>query len=404
MQAMRGIKFRLYPDEEQQAKIRLCCDASRFVWNKVLEHCESCHALELSMPGMFSEKRLLVPLKKAEPWLQAAESSSLQQSVMNVYKAYKRAFENVRLGRMVSKPRKDGKRHNKYGFPRYKSAKEHAQSYRIQNSSKGYICVIDKHHVKLPKLGVVACRGLRTFSGRIIAATVRVCADGRFECTLSVECENFRESCRPSLDVIGVDVGVKTLATTSDGREFANPKALSKYERKLKRAQRRLSRKRSSSSNYEKQRIRVAKLHRKVADTRRDAIQKVTSAIVDDSQVVVAEDLSVKNMMSNHKLARAIGDVGFSEFLRELEYKCDWYDRMFLQVSRWFPSSKTCGVCGHVNDGLTLSMRVWTCPVCHARLERDLNAACNLEREGRRLLDLTVGAGSPERAQAKSLC
>ena len=395
MRATRGIKLRLYPDEEQQAKIRLCCDASRFVWNKVLEHCKACYKFSYAMPKMLAEQRLLVSLKKAEPWLCEAKSTSLQQSLRNVFKAYKRAFENIRLGRVVSKPRKNGKHYNKYGFPHYKSAKEHAKSYRIQNAPNR-IRIVDKHHVKLPKLGIVACRGMREFSGRVLAATVRICADGRFECTLCVECENFRNTGTPNRDVTGVDVGIKALATTSDGREFANPKALAQYERRLKRAQRRLSRKHKGSANYEKQRLRVARLYAKVANTRRDAIQKATSAIVGDSQVVVAEDLRVKNMMGNHRLARAIGDAGFSEFLRELEYKCDWYGRTFIQVDTWYPSSKTCGACGHVNHNLTLSMRTWTCPACHTRLERDLNAACNLEQEGRRRLGLIVGTGSPE--------
>lgn len=402
MLAARGIKLRLYPDDEQQAKIRLCCDASRFVWNKVLEHCESCHALGLGHPNVFGETKLLVSLKRAEPWLRGAESTSLQQSVRNVFNAYARAFDNVRKGRVVSKPRKSGRQRNKYGFPRYKSAKDHAQSYRVQNATQGYVRVVDERHVKLPKLGVVACRGMREFSGRILAATVRVCADGRFECTLCVECENFRELGSPSRDVTGVDAGVRTLATTSDGREFDNPKALARFERRLKLAQRRLSRKRKGSANYERQRVRVARLHRKVKDVRIDAIQKATSAIVGDSQVVVAEDLRVKNMMGNHRLARAIGDAGMAELLRELEYKCDWYGRKFVQVSTWYPSSKTCGVCGHVNRDLGRES-AWTCPACGARLERDLNAARNLEREGRRLINANdVGQGMPERVGRKA--
>lgn len=401
MLATRGIKLRLYPDEEQQAKIRLCCDASRFVWNKVLEHCESCYALGLGHPNKFAEKRLLVPLKKAEPWLREAESTSLQQSLFGVFNAYARAFDNVRKGRVVSKPRKDGKQRNKYGFPRYKSAKGHAQSYRIQCSRRS-VDIIDTRHVKLPKLGVVVCRGVREFSGRILAATVRACADGRFECTLCVECENFREPCAPSRDVIGVDAGVRTLATTSDGREFANPKALARFERRLKMAQRRLSRKRKGSANYEKQRLRVARLHTKVTNVRMDAIQKATSAIVGDSQVVVAEDLRVKNMMGNHRLSKAIGDAGMAELLRELEYKCDWYGRKFVQVSTWYPSSKTCGACGHVNRDLGRES-AWTCPACGARLERDLNAARNIEREGRRLINANdVGQGMPERVGQKA--
>lgn len=400
MLATRGIKLRLYPDDGQQAKIRLCCDASRFVWNKVLEHCESCYALGLGYPNKFAEKRLLVSLKKAEPWLCEAESTSLQQVLLGVFNAYARAFDNVRKGRVVSKPRKDGRQRNKYGFPRYKSAKDHAQSYRVQNATQGYIRVVDERHVKLPKLGVVACRGMREFSGRILAATVRVCADGRFECTLCVECENFRELEKPSRDVTGVDAGVRTLVTTSDGREFTNPKALSRFERRLKMAQRRLSRKRKGSANYEKQRLRVARLHRKVKDVRTDAIQKVTSAIVGDSQVVVAEDLRVKNMMGNHRLARAIGDAGMAELLRELKYKCDWYGRKFVQVSTWYPSSKTCGACGYVNQDLGRES-AWTCPACGARLERDLNAARNIEREGRRLMGLDVGRGMPERVRRK---
>lgn len=401
MLATRGIKLRLYPDDEQQAKIRLCCDASRFVWNKVLEHCKSCYALGLGHPNKFAEKRLLVPLKKAEPWLREAESTSLQQSLLGVFNAYARAFDNVRKGRVVSKPRKNGRQRNKYGFPRYKSAKDHAQSYRIQCSRRS-VDVIDKHHVKLPKLGVVACRGMREFFGRILAATVRVCADGRFECTLCVECENFRDFGRPSRDVTGVDAGVRMLATTSDGREFANPKALARFERRLKRAQHQLSRKRKGSANYERQRVRVARLHTKVTNVRRDAIQKVTSAIVGDSQVVVAEDLRVKNMMGNHKLARAIGDAGMSELLHELEYKCDWYGRTFIQVDTWYPSSKTCNACGYVNRDLKLSMRAWTCPSCGARLERDFNAACNIEHEGRRLMNINVGQGMPKHVRQKA--
>lgn len=401
MLATRGIKLRLYPDEEQQAKIRLCCNASRFVWNKVLEHCESCRALGLGHPNKFAEKRLLVPLKKAEPWLREAESSSMQQALLSVFNAYARAFDNVRKGRVVSKPRKNGKQHNKYGFPRYKSAKDYAQSYRVQNATQGYIRVVDARHVKLPKLGVVACRGMREFFGRILAATVCVCADGCFECTLCVECENFCELGKPSRDVTGVDAGVRTLATTSDGREFANPKVLARFERRLKRAQHQLSRKRKGSANYERQRIRVARLHHKVKDVRTDAIQKTTSAVVGDSQVVVAEDLRVKNMMGNHRLARAIGDAGMAELLREFEYKCDWYGRKFVQVSTWYPSSKTCGFCGYVNRDLGRES-VWTCPACGARLERDLNAACNIEREGRRLLSADVGQGMPGRVGRKA--
>jgi putative transposase len=397
MQAMRGIKFRLYPDDEQQAKIRLCCDASRFVWNKVLEHCKACYESGYAMPKMLAEQSLLVSLKKAEPWLREAESTSLQQSLRNVFKAYERAFNHYRHEQMISKPRKSGKCHNRYGFPRYKTAKKHEQSYRIQNSpNRGYVRVVDKHHVKIPKLGIVACRGLREFSGRILAATVRICADGRFECSFCVECENFRDMDTPRHDVIGADVGIKALVTTSNGRVFANPKAMSKYERKLRRARRHLSRKQRGSRNYEKQRLRVARLHKKIANIRKDAIHKATSTIVGDSQVVVVEDLHVNDMTSNHRLTKAIGDAGFMGLLHELEYKCDWYGRAFLRVSRWFPSSKTCCVCGYVNEDLTLSMREWTCPVCHTRLERDLNAACNLELEGRRRLGLTVGAGSPE--------
>jgi putative transposase len=205
----------------------------------------------------------------------------------------------------------------------------------------------------------------------------------------------------PSRDVTGVDVGIKTLATTSDGREFANPKALSKYERRLRRAQRRLSRKQRGSRNYEKQRLRVARLHTKVANVRRDTIQKATSAIVGDSQVVVAEDLHVKNMMGNHRLARAIGDAGMAELLRELKYKCDWYGRMFLQVDAWYPSSKTCGACGYINRDLGHES-AWTCPACGARLGRDLNAARNIEREGRRSIGVDVGQDMPGRVGQKA--
>ena len=202
---------------------------------------------------------------------------------------------------------------------------------------------------------------------------------------------------------MGVDAGVKDLATRSDGIKIANPKALAKGERKLAREQRRLSRKQKGSKRREKQKRKVALVHERIANQRKDAIHKATTEAVRESQAIAVEDLNVRGMEKSRRLAKSVADASMSEMARQLEYKCAWHGRRFVKVSRWYPSSKMCSCCGHVLEELPLSVRAWTCPVCGASHDRDLNAAVNIAREGARLLNEADGtAGLAGTGDAKA--
>jgi putative transposase len=195
--------------------------------------------------------------------------------------------------------------------------------------------------------------------------------------------------------VLGIDAGVHDLMVRSDGVKIASPRALARSERRLAREQRRLSRKRKGSASTRKQKRKVARIHERIADQRKDAIHKATTDAVRESQAIAVEDLDVRGMERDRRLAKAVADASMSEMLRQLEYKCSWHGRRFVKVSRWYPSSKTCSCCGHVLEELPLSVRAWTCPACGARHDRDFNAALNIAREGARLLDRADGTAGP---------
>lgn len=189
-------------------------------------------------------------------------------------------------------------------------------------------------------------------------------------------------------EMLGIDAGIKDLMIRSDGVKVPNHRFLEKSLRKLRREQRRLSRRKKGSANWRKQKRRVALVYEKVSNQRKDAIHKATTQAVRESQAIAVESLNVSGMMRNHHIARAASDASMSEMIRQLQYKCDWYGRSFVKIDRWFPSSKTCCECGYVFDGLTLSMRKWTCPECGTYHDRDLNAARNISVEGKRLITL----------------
>ena len=384
----------MYPNQAQREQIRVSCAGVAYVWNKALEWRESARRIGSRLPGVYEMDRMLPALKRAQPWLRECESSALKQALRHLDAAYRRAFSNLRAGRVVSGGR------NRYGFPRYKSRKHgHGRSYRVTNNPER-VRVVDKGHVRLPKLGVMRVRGYRAFEGRITGATVKELASGRYELVLHVECEGFRQVPIPKRDVVGVDVGSRKMAVASDGSVCENPRAFRKHARKLARLQRRLARKQRGSVNYEKCRRQVAREHEHIANMRRDVQHKYSHDIVRDSQAVVVESLSVQNMLRNKRIAGTLADAAMSEMLRQLRYKCAWYGRDLVEAPRWFPSSKTCSVCGERNDELR-SEETWVCPVCGTRHDRDLNAARNLEAYGRSQIAngfVTVGRDTPEPA------
>ena len=348
--------------------------ACRWVWNLSLETKKAAWECEKKNISQFDLcKQLTVWKRTVAPWLYDVSNAALQQSIRDLDKAYQNFFRRVKNG-------------EKPGYPKYKSRRNGMQSYR-EPAGRGCVAVIDDSHVKLPKLGKTKCRITQRIEGRILNATIKRVPSGKYYVVIC--CTDVPEPEMPAgeNEILGIDAGLHDLMVRSDGVKVPNNRHLKAAEKKLRREQRKLSRRKKGSANWQKQKRKVARVYEKVSDQRKDDIHKATIQAVRDSQAIAVEDLNVKGMVKNHHLAKSVSDASMSEMLRQLQYKCDWYGRDFVKVDRWFPSSKTCGNCGCVFDDLTLSMRDWTCPECGAHLDRDLNAARNIATEGKRLLE-----------------
>ena len=370
----KAYRCRLYPNKDQAALIEETFGACRWVWNLALETKNAAWECENKNLSQFDlMKQLTIWKQTVAPWLYEVSNSALQQSIRDLDKAYQNFFRRVKKG-------------EKPGYPKFKSRRDGTQSYRVP-AAGGAVAVIDNHHIKLPKLGKVKCRITQHVEGRILNATIkRVPSDKYF---VIICCTDVPEPEMPvgENEMLGIDAGVKDLMIRSDGVKVPNHKFLKKAERKMRREQRKLSRRKKGSANWKKQKRKVALVYERVSNQRKDVIHKATTQAVRESQAIAVEDLNVKGMTKNHRIAKAVNDASMSEMIRQLQYKCDWYRRDFVKIDRWFPSSKTCGECGCVFDDLTLSMREWTCPECGAHHDRDLNAARNIAEEGRRLLE-----------------
>lgn len=381
----RAFEFRIYPNEAQRAQIERTFGCCRWVYNKCLETRRAEYAAAGKSSSVYDLQKMIPGWKKAEaPWLAEADATALQSSVVDLGRAYEGFFRRVRRGGAP-------------GFPRFKSKHDPRQSYRSKRVGDN-IAVVDAKHVKLPKLGPVKARVSRAPQGRIVNATVKRTPTGKYFVVLCCTDVPWPHMPAGKAEMVGVDAGIKDLAVCSDGRRFANPRNLAKAERRLAREQRRLSRKQKGSKNRGKQRLRVARCHENVANRRKDALHKATTAIIREIQAVAVEDLNVKGMMSNRKIAKAAADASMGELGRQLRYKAVWYGRGYVEVSRWFPSSRLCPECGCVFAGLELSMREWECPECGALHDRDLNAARNIAAEGRRILEGSAGHARTEAA------
>lgn len=376
----RGFKYRIYPNASQRDQIARTFGCCRFVYNRALDVKKSAYA-KIGKTVSWVELCRMLPVWKRNPetaWLAQADSMALQQSIRDLDRAYKNFFRRVREGK-------------KPGFPKFKSRRHCRQSYRT-NLGK----VIDCNHIALPKLGTVRAKVSRPLQGRLVSITVSQDVAGRYFATFL--CTDVLLKSAPATNQeVGIDLGVKTLATLSNGTKIENPHHLKKYERKLAREQRKLSRRKGArkgerpSGRYLKQRKKVAKIHAKIADSRTDTLHKVTTMLADENQVLCMEHLNAEGMMKNHHLAKTVSDASFGEFTRLLEYKCTERGRTFVRVGRFYPSSKTCSSCGHRLEILPLSVRSWNCPACGAHHDRDVNAARNILAEGKRILSNTEG-------------
>ncbi len=312
------------------------------------------------------DAKLLTEWKREAPWLNEVSAVPLQQSLRHLQTAYRHFLE-----KRAAKPhfkRKDG-----------------TQSAVFMRNAFRW----DGEELRLAKMEKpLPIRWSRRFKGGPSSVTVTLDRAGRYHVSILVDEEI--EPLPPIERTVGIDCGLIRAVVPSHGEPVDNPRYFERNEHKLAIAQRRLARKRKGSKNREKARLKVARIHARIADPRRDWLHKLTTRLIRENQVVCAESLAVKAMVRNRALAKAIHDVGWGELIRQLSYKAKWYGRTLVEIDQWFPSSKLCHACGHRMDRMPLSVRRWTCPKCGAVHDRDLNAARNIESEGLRLLKVSA--------------
>ena len=359
----KSYKFKIAPDNEQKELLAKHFGACRFVFNRYLNIRKETYLEEKKSLNYYDNANDLTVLKKDEQfvWLKEINAQSLQSSLRNLDTAYNKFF------------RKQTK------FPRFKS-KFDKQSFTIPQSVS-----IEDGKLQIPKFKKgIEINIHREIKGKVLFATISKSTTGKYY--VSITCEVEYTPFEKTNTKVGIDAGIKDLAILSDGKVYENIKTLKTNLKKLKYNQRQLSKKIKGSSSRLKQKSKLATIHEKVINIRKDYLHKVSTEIIKNHDVICIEDLAVKNMMKNHKLAQAFSDVSLGTFYTMLEYKANWNDKIIVKIGRFFPSSKTCNVCNYINQDLTLKDREWTCKSCNTVHNRDLNASINIKKQGLKIL------------------
>lgn len=366
---IKGYKFRLYPNKEQQTYFQKCFGCCRFLWNhmladKIAYYEEHKKSLDTQPPAYKSEYS----------FLKEVDSLALTSEYRDLNTAFKNFF-----------------RDSSVGYPKFKKKHDNHKSYTTYNQ-KGSVSVVDKY-VKLPKIGYVKMKQSQPVLGSIKNATISQVPSGKYFISFNIEIWVAK---LPNTDKeIGLDLGIKELVITSDREHFENPKTLYKYEKQLAKLQRQLAHKKKFSNNWYKQKHKIALLHEKISNIRKDNLHKISHKLVMETQLIASENLKISNMIKNHHLAKSIADVSWYELTRQLDYKSVWYGRLYVKIDTYYPSSQTCNYCGFKNPiTKDLTVRDWTCPQCGAYHDRDENAANNILTEGKRLVKLSKMTGN----------
>jgi len=352
-----GHRIQLEPTAAQRAFFARCCGTHRFTWNWALAEAKK-HYAETKTSIKLTDLKKQWNTEKPE-WVYAVPKDCNQQAFADLQKAYSNFFKGLKAGRKV-------------GHPKFKKRGEHDGFYLSNDKGR-----IEGQKLYVPLLGWVRSTEVLRWQGKIMSYRVTRQAD-RWFVSVAVEVGDHKRA-RAADGIVGVDLGLKSLAVTSDGEVFEAPKPLKKALRRLAHLQRIMARRVKGSVRRHRARMAIAKLHMRIGNTRKDALHKITTKLCRENQAVVVEDLAVGSMVKNRKLARAISDVGWGKFRRQLEYKAPLYGTALIVADRWYPSSKTCSACGYKLDVLPLSSREWICPGCWADHDRDLNAALNLK-------------------------
>jgi len=360
---LKAYKYKLLPDEEQTVLLNKHFGSIRFIYNYFLNERKTEYETNKNTLNYYDNAKSLTELKHNDDysWLKEINSQSLQYSLKCLDGAYQNFFKY------------------KKGFPRFKS-KKHKNSFAVPQSVK-----VNGDYLHIPKFktGIRMIKH-RPFNGVVKSCTISLTPTNEYFVSILVDTAHVPYD--KTGKTVGIDLGLKDFVITSDKKRYKNNRYTKTYERELKAAQQHLSRKTKGSNRYNEQRLKVAKIHKKITNSRIDNLHKVSTDLVKNYDTIILENLNVKGMVKNHKLSKHISDASWGKFVELLTYKASWNDKNLIKIDRFFPSSKTCNKCGYINQDLNLTMREWTCNACHSHLDRDINASLNILNEGIKIL------------------